>query len=292
LNKPILSIIIISHNSEEYIERCLRSLTVQSYDKDNFEIIVVDDGSKDQSIKISKHYTDMVIETKPCTVGKARNIGVDNANGNYIAFIDSDCEAMDGWIENIVSSLSKNDAVTGPILNGNDHSLVAWAEYFLEFGGFHEFRKKSTLRLMPGCNAACTKESFQKIGGFMDAKASEDVLFGEALRKNGFKIWFMPNVMIKHLCRTKKQRLLSNMHLLGNYFVATRKINPDVKYANIANSTFYLPFIFLSKLLFSVRYSIQAKKFTKFVFSLPIILSAINSFCSGISNEIKKKNNV
>ena len=133
MKKPILSIIIISHNSEEYLERCLRSLTAQSYDKDYFEIIVVDDGSKDQSVNISKRYADRVIETKPCTVGKARNIGVDNVNGDYIAFIDSDCEAMDGWIENIVSSLSKNDAVSGPILNGNESSSIAWAEYFLEF---------------------------------------------------------------------------------------------------------------------------------------------------------------
>ena len=292
MNKPILSVIIGTHNSEEHIARCLESLCSQSDKRDNFEIIVVDDGSKDQSVEISKRYADKVIETKSCTISKARNIGVDNSSGKYLAFTDSDCEAMDGWIKNIISSLSENDAVTGPILNGNENSLVAWAEYFVEFGGFHEHRKKSIVRFMSGCNGACTKENFLKVGGFIDAKISEDVLFGESLRKNGSKIWFVPNIMIKHLGRTKKQRMLSNMNRLGTYFVVTRRTNSDIKYTYLINSTFYLPIIFLNKLLFTTRYSIQAKKFHKFILSFPIVVSAINSFCSGINHEIQKKNNV
>ena len=126
----------------------------------------------------------------------------------------------------------------------------------------------------------------------MDAKASEDVLFGESLRKNCSEILFVPNMVIKHLCRIKKQKLLSNMNLLGTYFVTTRKINPEIKYANLINNAFYLPFIFLGKLLLSVKYSIQAKKFGKFIMSFPIVISAINSFCSGINSEIQKRNNI
>ena len=108
MNKPQLSIIISTHNSEEYIERCIKSLYSQSCDKNLFEIIVVDDGSNDKSVQISKKYADKVVETKPCTIGKARNIGVDNAIGSYLAFIDSDCVAMNGWIENIISALSNS----------------------------------------------------------------------------------------------------------------------------------------------------------------------------------------
>jgi len=290
LNKPILSVIIGTHNSEKYIERCLKSLCSQSYERDNFEIIVVDDGSNDKSVEISKRYADKVIETKPCTISKARNIGVDNSNGEYLAFIDSDCEATNGWIKNIITSLSENEAVTGPVLNGNENSLVAWAEYFVEFGGYHEYRKKSDIRFMPGCNGACIKKNFLKIGGFIDARISEDVVFGESLRKNGSKIWFIPNIMIKHLCRTKKQVMLSNMKLLGKYFVVTRRTYPEIKYTNLINGTFYVPIIFLSKLLFTTKYSIQAKKFHKFILSFPIIISAINSFCSGINQEIQNNN--
>ena len=54
LPKPDLSIIIATHNSEELIERCIISLNSQTYQREKFEIIVVDDGSKDKSVKIAK----------------------------------------------------------------------------------------------------------------------------------------------------------------------------------------------------------------------------------------------
>ncbi|MCE2505756.1 MAG: hypothetical protein J4F36_04680 [Nitrosopumilaceae archaeon] len=167
--------------------------------------------------------------------------------------------------------------------------MVAWAEYFIEFGGFHEHHKKSLIRFMPGCNGACTRKDFVTSGGFVDMGAAEDVLFRESLRKSGSNIWFIPNIMIKHLWRTEKQKLFSNMNLLGNFFVISRKINQDIKYSNLINSSFYLPFIFLGRLLISAIYSIQAKKFGKFIISLPIIMSALNSFCLGINQVIQKK---
>jgi len=292
LSKPELSIIIATHDSEELIKRCIESLTSQSYSREKFEIIIVDDGSKDKSVSISKAAgADKVIETKPCSLARARNIGVENSSADLLAFIDSDCEAKDGWVETIIDSLKNVQALSGPIYNGNPNNTVSWAEYFIEFGGFHEYRKKGKIRFFPGCNGACTKDAFIKSGGFTDLRASDDVLFGESLRKSGIEAFFIPGVEIKHLCRTELNKLKSNMTLLGKYFVRTRRQAPQIPYTLLTKSRFFIPLIFLSKIILSAKYAFEAKKGKKFVSSFPYVILGILSFCKGISNELNLKHN-
>ena len=194
LKKLLLSIIIPTHNSEHTIKGCVLSLTSQSYPREKFEIIVVDDGSTDKTITLAKNAgADKIIEIQPCFQGKARNIGVENSKTEYLAFIDSDCEAKDGWIKTIIENLPHVKAITGPIEDGNPQSLVAWSEYLIEFGQFHKFRRKSQIRWMPGCNIAFTKDVFLKTGGFTEIPSSEDLIFGESLMHAGFNAFFIPS---------------------------------------------------------------------------------------------------
>jgi len=287
LQKPQLSIIIATHNSEELIEHCLKSITSQNYPREKFEIIVVDDGSTDKSVEISKNAgANKVVLTEPCSLSRARNIGVENAQSDFLAFIDSDCEARDGWVKSIIQGFREVKALSGPIYNGNPKSPVAWAEYFVEFGGFHEYRQRSKIRFMPGCNGACTREAFSKAGGFTDLRASDDVLFGESLRKVGIDSFFLPDVKISHLCRTEMKKLSSNMKLLGKYFVRTRKESPEIPYTWLISSRIFIPIIFLSKILLSAKYSIHSKKVSKFISSFPQVVKAISSFTRGVWDEL------
>lgn len=287
--KPQLSIIILTHNSEELIDRCIQSITSQSYPREKFEIIVVDDGSTDNSVKLAKKAgADKVIETKPCSLSRARNIGVENSEADLFAFIDSDCEAKDEWVRVIIKELQTVSALSGPIHNGNPQSLVAWSEYFVEFGGFHEHRKRSPIRFIPGCNGACTRDVYYKSGGFGDLRVSEDVLFGESLRKAGIQAIFVPDVQIFHLCRTQTNKLSSNMRLLGKYFVRTRRVAPSIPYTSLTKSRLFLPIIFFGKILFSAKYAIQAKKFGIFIRAFPFVILGISSFCNGVFDELSQ----
>lgn len=97
-----ISIIVPVYNSEKYISKCLDSLVNQTYS--NIEIIVINDGSIDNSDKIIKKYNDKRIKyynKKNEGIGKTRNYGIDKATGEYVMFIDSDdyiekncCEKM------------------------------------------------------------------------------------------------------------------------------------------------------------------------------------------------------
>lgn len=287
MKTPLISVIIPTHNSASTIQNCIESLISTSFSRDKFEIIIVDDGSTDETVNIAKRIgVDKIIETHQCFPGIARNIGVRDARGEFLAFLDSDCKIKVGWFESIIDELQKIQAMSGPIENGNTHSLVAWAEYFVEFGGFDYNRKQTSLRFLPGCNQAILKETFEKAGGFPNVRASEDVIFGELLKKINVKPIFIKNFQILHLCRTKISKVLSNTRLLGRYTVVARRTFPALRYSSVVISRWGIPLIFFSKILKSCKYAISAKKTIKFILSFPIILIIVGSFCKGAWMEL------
>lgn len=90
---PVISIIIPVYNTENFLRQCLDSIIVQTYQK--WECILVDDGSVDGSSKICDEYAGKdnrisVIHQKNGGVSSARNVGIENASGKYIAFVDAD----------------------------------------------------------------------------------------------------------------------------------------------------------------------------------------------------------
>jgi glycosyltransferase involved in cell wall biosynthesis len=286
-----LSIIIPTHNSEQTIKRCLNSLTSQTFPRDQYEIIVVDDGSTDQSVSIAKNAgADQVIITEPCFQGKARNIGVKNAKADLLAFIDSDCEAKEDWVKTIIKELEKLQAIGGSVLNGNPHSKVAWAEYFVEFCFYNQYKQRFVSKFgLPGCNLACTREAFARAGGFTVERVSEDVKFNESLWRAGIDHIFVPELQVRHLCRTKWNKVSSNMKLLGKYFVRNRIKNPSLPYSSMKDSRILIPILFLRKSIAIPYYAFQSKNITRLICAFPFVIAAIVSYCIGIENEIKNK---
>ena len=91
--QPKISIIIPAYNCEKYIERCVKSILCQTYH--NLEIIVINDGSKDNTIKVLKKLGNednriVVINKENTGVSDTRNLGLEKATGDYIGFVDSD----------------------------------------------------------------------------------------------------------------------------------------------------------------------------------------------------------
>lgn len=92
-NSPKISVIVPAYNAADFIEECLNSLAKQSMD--DFEVLVVDDGSKDSTAEKAKKFSDKdprfkVIRLSHGGVAHARNAGIDNAQGEYITFVDAD----------------------------------------------------------------------------------------------------------------------------------------------------------------------------------------------------------
>lgn len=98
------SIIIPNYNKEKYIQKCLDSIFNQDIEKSKYEVIVIDDGSTDNSIKIINSYDIKLFQTFRSGAGGARNLGIERASGEYIIFLDSDDYLTNN---NVLSKLDK-----------------------------------------------------------------------------------------------------------------------------------------------------------------------------------------
>ena len=112
-----ISIIIPVFNTEKYLPACLESILLQSYS--DFEILLVDDGSTDESGKICDAYAQKdsrirVFHKENGGVSSARNLGLDNALGEWIYFVDSDDQILPGGLQTMVDCISDDvDIVLG-----------------------------------------------------------------------------------------------------------------------------------------------------------------------------------
>jgi len=127
--EPLISVIVPVYNVEKYLVRCIESILVQTYT--TFELILIDDGSPDSCGNICDCYAEKdsrirVIHKSNQGVSAARNTGLDNATGEYIAFIDSD-----DWIHekylflllNAMISTNSYMSVCGYVRTNNEHAL-------------------------------------------------------------------------------------------------------------------------------------------------------------------------
>lgn len=111
--EKLISVIIPVYNVQEYLIKCIESVINQTYE--NLEIIIVDDGSTDKSTeicdKVKKNDSRIrVIHKENGGLSDARNVGIDNANGEYISFIDSDDYVDNNYIELLYNAIKQYDA--------------------------------------------------------------------------------------------------------------------------------------------------------------------------------------
>lgn len=110
----MISIIIPTYNSEKYIIECIKNVLNNTYK--NYEIIIIDDGSTDNTIElINKLNIDnlRIIKSDNKGPGIARNIGIKNAIGDYIFFIDSDDVINEDTLEVLINEIEDNDIIIG-----------------------------------------------------------------------------------------------------------------------------------------------------------------------------------
>lgn len=108
----LISIIIPIYNAEVFIERCLKSVFNQVYH--NWELILVDDGSTDNSLKKCEKYVTSNVHLYHKSnggVSSARNFGLKKCSGNYVVFVDVDDYLEENYLFNLVSNIEKNDLV-------------------------------------------------------------------------------------------------------------------------------------------------------------------------------------
>ena len=194
---PFCSIVIPALNEEAFIGECLRSLNDQTYPRDRFEIIVVDNGSTDATHKIAEELADKVLLKPTGNVGAVRNFGVENARGDIIVCTDSDCLFSREWLLKGVELLSDNpDHVYGGGLKA--HTDPTWVEkyWLLNDSGQNVKQQKA---LMGSC-IFVWKSKMDQVGRFReDITSGEDSALSEALASRGQSVVIHPALSVTHL---------------------------------------------------------------------------------------------
>ena len=160
---PKFSVIVPVYNVEKYIKKCLDSIFNQSF-KD-FEVIVINDGTKDNSMDIVKKYDVKIIEQENKGLSEARNAGVKKATGDYIIFIDSDDYIENDLFKEINKSLDNNpDIVRYQAKLIKDDSTISYnEEAFSGLTGVLAFEKMSKYHYVePACLYAIKREYYEK----------------------------------------------------------------------------------------------------------------------------------
>lgn len=201
------SIVVPISNSESYLERCLRSLNLLDFPHDNFEVIFVDDASNDNSMDLLKStlkssapvFNHKIIEQLVATgPGGARNIGLENCNGEWVIFLDSD-DALESQILSVIDlHISNSD-------NNNSLELVLYDGELL-IDDSDETHVKFLCKHQKVIQECDPRESYSKIiRSSLRLESDEHVIFSafktEMLRK--FHITFSTGIYEDSLFMTK-----------------------------------------------------------------------------------------
>ena len=292
MNDQLITVIIPVYNDEERLEHSLLSLFNTTFN--NFEVIVVDDGSDDSPQFIVNKFPCKFIRL-PFNRGQAcaRNIGVNQSRGDIILFTDADCLVMKDWVKSISDELIKLHqerkeivALTGRLISKN--GFIEMCHAYTGYG----YIQTGPRREMDYLNTACVgiyKEAFLKIGGFSeDFKVNEDTDLGFKLVEHGYKVIFEPTISIfhDHGIRTFKEFILKHRNwgeALGLKFELRHKERLGIFLPLLSNPITHLflivPIAFLTTLKI-VKYNIVAEK--RVLFYFPFIFLGKISFRWGI----------
>ena len=203
------SIIIPALNEERMIGRCLESLASLAFARDRFEVLVVDNGSRDKTLEIAESFHDRlnlrILQKANVRISALRNLGARAAAGDILAFLDADCLAPEDWLDHILELAPTDGAgVLGAYyLLPDDSTWVGrtWHRY-------QEAPKSGEVSHVPAGDLIMRREDFLKLGGFDESiQTNEDYELCERARKAGMQVRAFPLIGVVHLGTAQSLRV-------------------------------------------------------------------------------------
>ena len=204
-----ISIIIPALNEERMIGSCLESLAKLAFSHDRFEVLVVDNGSRDRTRDIAESFQDRlnlrVLQKTNVRISALRNLGARAAAGDILAFLDADCLAPEDWLDRILELAPADGAgVLGAhYLLPEDSTWVGrtWHRY-------QEAPKSGEVSHVPAGDLIMRREDFLKLDGFDETiQTNEDYELCERARKAGMQVKAFPRIGVVHLGTAQNLRV-------------------------------------------------------------------------------------
>jgi len=218
-----ISIVIPTLNSAKTLKECLYAIRKLSHQYSiDPDVIIVDAGSTDETLAISKEYSKKVIVYSGVSRGKARNIGVENSSNDAIVFLDSDCIVTAEWVEHLLSLPLDigSTVVAGPAVLVEANTTIGSAVRDMLSNSFFTMSSytfsidvcQKEVDDVPSSNMLVSKKFFNQINGFPDLNFNEDGVFCTRVITGNGKIAYSTAFRVLH------KKTFNKVSKFANYF--------------------------------------------------------------------------
>lgn len=288
----MISVIIPALNSASTIEECLEAVTSQKNLDVDYEVIVVDDGSADNTAQLVSRFNVKLIQQAHAGAGAARNRGVQESNGDIIAFTDADCVVDAEWLHCLTKPFEDKDVVgVRGTYRTKQSSLVA---RFVQLEYEHKYRRPSMqgqIDFIDTYSAAYRRDIFLQNEGFDPTyQRLEDQEFSFRLARKGYKMVYEPTAIVYHYHNTSVKDYFYRKYLIGYWKVHILKNLPEKTFKDSHTpGSQRIQIVLLGLIGLSALFSIFYSQFIwLFLISLILFYSSGLSFLSYIARRDRK----
>lgn len=201
--RPLVSVIVPVYNGARTLPACLQALQNQTSPADQYEIIVVDDGSTDSTVAVAQGFGVRVISQPNAGPAAARNRGAAEARGELLLFTDADCAPAPDWIACMVAPFSAPDVagVKGTYRTVQRELVARFVQAEYE-DRYERMRKLERIDFIDTYSAGYRRDIFLAAGGFDTAfptASVEDQEFSFRLAEAGHRLLFAPEAAVYHI---------------------------------------------------------------------------------------------
>ena len=198
---PKISVVVCAYNEAATIDECLTSIENLTYP--DFEVILVNDGSRDATGAIARRHASVtVLDIPNGGLSAARNVGLEHATGEIVAYTDGDVRVDPDWLTHLVRPFLASDVVGagGPNLVPADDPPMAQCIARAPGSPTQVMLDDRIAEHVPGCNMAFRRDALLAVGGFnpIYLRAGDDVDICWRLQARGWKIGFAPSALVWH----------------------------------------------------------------------------------------------
>ena len=228
--KPI-SVIIPNRNNGATLGKCLEAAFSSRYD--NFEVIVVDDCSGDDSLEIIKRFPCRLIRLdKHSGASKARNTGALHSAGDILFFADADCLLMEDTLSAAGRAMAENGpgVIVGGTYTREPYDRAFFSRFQSVFIHYSETKHRERPDYVASHAMAVDAGTFRKTGGFPEdfLPILEDVEFSHRLRRMGYRLMIDPRILVQHIFNFSLAGSLRNAVKKAMYWTLYSLRNRDV----------------------------------------------------------------
>lgn len=270
------SVIVAVYNRVDEVQELLQSAEKLEFDRKAFELLFVDDGSKDGFQQFIENYKSesglniRAIYQENKGPGEARNNGMKNAKGEYFIYVDSDCMFPPHWLKEIDKEVVKNnyDAFGGPdtfhpsfspLLKAINYSMTS----LIGTGGTRG-SKKSVGKFYPrSFNMGVHRKIFENIGGMNKLRHGQDMDFSQRIYDAGYKVGLIADAFVYHKRRTSLSKFYRQIF---NWGVA--RINLAQKHPSMLKPVHLLPAMVVLGIVALAIFSLLVPSAAKMLWSL------------------------